>query len=233
MAAYNGELYITEQLQSILSQLAAEDEVIVVDDASSDATRQCVRSLRDGRIRLIEHGMNMGVSHTFEDAIRAASSSIVFLSDQDDLWKSRKVEVILDAFQANPAVTLVATDTAIIDSEGNLLSASYFSGKGEFRPGLCANLVRNRFGGCTMAFRAELIREILPLPHKYDVLHDIWIGVRNSLSGHRSLYIPEALVLNRRHSSTATGKTPLTIYRRVRNRLDLLLALFEFWMHRS
>ena len=233
MAAYNGERYITAQLQSILSQLAAEDEVIVVDDASSDATRQCVRSLQDSRVRLIEHTRNMGVSHTFEDAIRAASGSILFLSDQDDLWKPRKVEVILNAFHSNPDATLVATDTAIIDSEGALLSVSYFSERGEFRPGLWANLVRNRFGGCTMAFRAELIEEILPLPHKYAVLHDIWIGIRNSLSGHRSLYIPETLVLNRRHSSTATGKKPLTIFRRVRNRLDLLLALSEFWMHRS
>ena len=232
MAAYNGERFIKPQLQTILSQLAAEDEVIVVDDASTDGTRQCVRSLRDKRIHLIEHGRNMGVSHTFEDAIRAASGSILFLSDQDDLWKPRKVEVILNAFHSNPDATLVATDTAIIDSDGALLAASYFSGRGAFRPGLWANLVRNRFGGCTMALRAELLGEILPLPHKYDVLHDIWIGVRNSLSGHRSLYIPETLVLNRRHSSTATGKETLTIYRRFRNRLDLLLALAEFWMQR-
>lgn len=233
MAAYNGEHYIVAQLKSILSQLAVDDEVIVVDDASTDGTRQCVQSLQDGRIRFIEHGGNMGVLHTFEDAIRVASGQILFLSDQDDLWKPQKVEVILNALCLNPDVTLIATDTAIIDSDGTLLIDSYFSGRGGFRSGLWANLVRNHFGGCTMAFRAELIREILPLPHKYDVLHDIWIGVRCSLSGHKTLYIDESLVLNRRHSSTVTGKKPLSIFRRVRIRGHLLLALADFWIRRK
>jgi glycosyltransferase involved in cell wall biosynthesis len=228
MAAYNGERYITAQLQSILSQLTAEDEVIVVDDASTDRTRECVRSLQDKRIKLIEHSRNSGVSHTFEDAIRGASNGILFLSDQDDLWDPRKAAVILDAFRTHPDVTLIATDTAIIRADGSLVTESYFKPRGKFRPGLWANLVRNRFGGCTMAFRSTLIGEILPLPHEYDVLHDIWIGVRNSLAGYRTLYIPESLVLNRRHSSTATGKKALTIFCKVRIRVHLLLALAEF-----
>ena len=232
MAAYNGEKYITAQLQSILIQLEAEDEVIVVDDASTDGTSECVRSLQDHRIRLIQHDRNMGISHTFEDAIRGATGKILFLSDQDDLWTSRKVAVILEAFRSHPDVTLIATDVAIIDPNGTLLSESFFADRGRFRPGLWANLYRNHFGGCTMAFRADLIAEILPLPHKYDVLHDIWIGVRNSLSGRRTLYIQEPLVLNRRHPCTATGKEPLTIALKVRIRLGLLLALAEFWIRR-
>ena len=47
MSAYNGERYITAQLQSILNQLEAEDEVIVVDDASTDGTRERVQFLHD------------------------------------------------------------------------------------------------------------------------------------------------------------------------------------------
>ena len=232
MAAYNGERYITSQLESILSQLEEGDEVVVVDDASIDQTKERVRSMRDNRIRLIEHERNLGISHTFEDAIRAATGKILFLSDQDDLWEPRKVAVILEAFRSHPDVTLIATDVAIIDANGTLRLESYFANRGKFRPGMWANLFRNHFGGCTMAFRAHLIAEILPLPHKYDVLHDIWIGVRNSLSGRRTLFIPESLVLNRRHSSTATGIEPLTIARKVRIRLHLLLALTEFWMRR-
>lgn len=232
MATYNGERFIAAQLHSILSQLSAEDEVIVVDDASKDGTKQIVRALRDERIRLIEHSANEGVSRTFEDAIRAASGRLVFLSDQDDLWDPRKVSMILEAFHSHPEVTLIATDNALIDENGALISRSYFADRGEFRAGLWANLVRNRFGGCTMAFRAEVIGEILPLPHKYEVLHDLWIGVRNSLSGHGTLYIPEALVLNRRHAATATGQKRLPLWRRLRIRAHLLLALAEFRIRR-
>jgi GT2 family glycosyltransferase len=229
VATYNGERYITAQLRSILSQLAAEDEVIVVDDASPDGTKEKVLCLGDSRIRLIEHTINGGVSRTFEDAIRAATGRILFLSDQDDLWSPDKVAVMLEAFRSQPDVTLIATDLSLIDSDGSLLAESYFKPRGKFRPGLLANVVRNRFGGCTMAFRSEVIGDILPLPRKYDVVHDVWIGVRNSLSGHKTLYIPQALVLNRRHATTATGKRRLTLRRRIRIRVHLLLAQAEFW----
>jgi GT2 family glycosyltransferase len=230
VAGYNGERYITAQLHSILTQLAAKDEVIVVDDASTDGTKEKVLSLGDSRIQLIEHAINRGVSRTFEDAIRAASGRILFLSDQDDLWSPNKVAVMLEAFRSQPDVTLIATDVSLIDSDGSLLAESYFTPRGRFRPGLWANVIRNRFGGCTMAFRCEVIGDILPLPRKYDVLHDVWIGVRNSLSGHKTLYIPEALVLNRRHATTATGKKTLTLRRRIRIRVHLVLAQAEFWM---
>jgi GT2 family glycosyltransferase len=230
VAAYNGERYIAAQLNSILTQLTANDEVIVVDDASRDRTKEQVLCLGDNRIQLIEHRTNRGVARTFEDAIRAASGRILFLSDQDDLWSPKKVAVMLEAFRSQPEVTLIATDVSLIDSDGSLLAESYFKPRGKFRPGLWANVVRNRFGGCTLAFRCEVIGDILPLPRKYDVLHDVWIGVRNSLSGHQTLYIPEALVLNRRHGTTATGKQTLTLRRRIRIRADLLLAQAEFWI---
>lgn len=233
MAAYNGERYIIAQLQSILSQLSDEDEVIVVDDASRDHTCEKVRSLKDVRVRLIQHEANQGISRTFEDAIRAASGRILFLSDQDDLWDPRKVSIMMEAFKSNPEVTLIATDNALIDENGALISSSYFTGRGGFQAGLWANLVRSRFGGCTMAFRAEVIGDFLPLPHAYAVLHDLWIGVRNSLAGHKALYIPESLVLSRRHSATATGRKPLSLRTRLRNRVHLLLALMEFRIRRT
>lgn len=232
MATFNGQKYIAAQLQSILGQLAPTDEVIVVDDASMDETKERVLAFGDARVRLIEHARNLGVARTFEDSIRAASGEVLFLSDQDDIWDPRKVAMILATFQSHPDVTLIATDNAVIDENGSLIAGSYFSKRGRFHPGLWANILRNRFGGCTMAFRAEVIYEVLPLPHGYDVLHDIWIGVRNSLSGHRALYLPEALVLNRRHSTTVTGRKALTLSRKVRIRVHLLVALAEFQLRK-
>lgn len=233
MAAYNGQRFIVDQLRSILAQLSEQDEVIVVDDASQDGTRDCITALNDSRIHLHRHRTNLGVLRTFEDAIRAASGDILFLSDQDDLWQPSKVAKTLVALDANPGVTLIATDTALIDEDGRMISESFFAGRGRFRSGLWANLARNRFGGCTMAFRAEIISDILPLPRRRHVLHDIWIGVRNSLSGHRSFYIDEPLVLNRRHSTNTTGNSKLGFLYRLRIRIDFLLALLEFRIQRG
>jgi glycosyltransferase involved in cell wall biosynthesis len=228
MAAYNGERYIIEQLQSILPQLSDRDEIVVVDDGSTDATRNRVRSLQDHRIRLIEHEHNRGMSHTFEDAIRNASKDIIFLSDQDDLWVPDKIATVLQAFLDNPHATLVATDSSLIRADGSMLLKSVFGQCGRFRPGLWANLLRNRYGGHCMAFRASIRPDILPLPHNWDVLHDIWIGVRHSLSHGRTVYIDRPLTLSRRHGNTATGIKPLSTLRRIRLRVHLLLALAEF-----
>jgi glycosyltransferase involved in cell wall biosynthesis len=228
MAAYNGERYIEAQLRSILDQLKSGDEIVIVDDASGDRTVECVRALQSELIRLVGHDRNCGVSRTFEDAIRLAKNEILFLSDQDDVWMPDKVSAVLAEFEKDERVTLVASDAALMDMDGNLIAESYFANRGEFRPGVIANLIRNRFGGCTMAFQASIRAEVLPLPHGYDVLHDVWIGVRNTLSHGRAVYIDRPLILNRRHSGTATGRGALSLKRKLRIRVHLLLALASF-----
>lgn len=228
MAACNGERYITEQLRSILSQLSADDELIVVDDGSGDRTRECVRSLCDERIRLLVHEKNLGVLRSFEDAIRQANHSIIFLSDQDDVWRADKVPTVLQAFATHPEADVIVSGVCTIDAEGNMAAGPARSHSVPFRSGFWANLIRNRYQGCTMAFRARILPEVLPLPHGYDVLHDIWIGVRNALSNGGALYIDEPLVMYRRHAGTVTGRRTLSALRRLRVRVHLVRALLEF-----
>lgn len=60
MAIHNGEAFLSKQLQSILSQLEVHDEVIVVDDASTDRSRQIVENLGDARIKLLTNPTNRG-----------------------------------------------------------------------------------------------------------------------------------------------------------------------------
>lgn len=228
MAAYNGERYITPQLQSILGQLSDNDEVVVVDDHSTDDTRNRVRAFRDHRIRLIEHEVNQGILSTFEDALRSASNDILFLSDQDDLWIADKIETVCRAFSAHPEVTLVVTDSSLINADGSMLLESFLGRYGPFRPGFWANLLRNRYGGHNLAFRVSILPDILPLPRKYHVLHDHWIGLRHGLVYGDALYIDRPMTLSRRHNSTATGRKRSSTFQKLRTRLGLLFALVEF-----
>lgn len=232
MAAYNGERYIAAQLRSILDQLAPGDEVIVVDDGSTDRTREEISNMGDSKIRLIRHQKSQGILQTFEDAIVAAKNEILFLSDQDDIWLAGKVSRMLSVFAEDPQVTLITSNVKLIDSSGKLLAEGDGEQSEAFHGGFWATLIRNQYRGCTMAFRATLRREILPLPKKYDVLHDIWIGARNRLSHGKSVHIAEPLMLYRRHSTTVTGRTRLGLLRRLRTRLSLLVALCEFSLRR-
>jgi glycosyltransferase involved in cell wall biosynthesis len=226
MAAYQGERYIAAQLWSILEQLGEGDEVIVVDDHSSDGTCAVVRAIDDARIRLIRRETNQGVARTFEEALSHASGEIIFLSDQDDLWMPGRVTKTLEVFTKNAAVTLVATDASLMDEHGEEIGSSYYAERGRFRPGFLTNLLRCKFLGCTMAFRSEVLAKAIPFPSGSDVLHDIWIGTVNSLKGGKTCYIDQRLVKYRRHAAAATGEK-LRLGRQIRIRLQLLRAAVE------
>src|ERR1700716_1223777 len=86
MAVYNGRKYLAEQLESVLAQLDEADELVIVDDASSDGSAAFVRELNSPRIRLFVNARNTGVIGTFDRALRLARHELVFLSDQDDIW---------------------------------------------------------------------------------------------------------------------------------------------------
>jgi glycosyltransferase involved in cell wall biosynthesis len=231
MATYNGALYIEDQLKSILPQLQLADEVIVVDDASQDNTLEIINDVRDARIRLIRHEVNQGVLATFERAIRAASGQFIFLSDQDDLWAPEKVDTFIAAFESHPEAKVIISDAEIIGESAEVLELSNFAER-PFRSGLLANLLHSRFIGCMMAFRSTLVPSVLPFPHGLDVLHDIWIGTANSVSGGTTFFIDRPLTMYRRHGGNMTGVRRLPRHRQIRLRVDLLLALGNLYFRR-
>lgn len=223
IAAYQGERYITLQLRSILEQLSPEDEVILVDDASTDGTIREVSALRDPRIVLLQSTRNQGVLRAFENALSHSSGEIVFLSDQDDLWLPKKVETVCDAFVQDTELTLAVSDAMLIDENGAKIGDSFYAQRGKFRDGLWSNVLIGKFHGCTMAFRSTLLRTALPFPSGAEVHHDTWIGCVNALLGGKTKYIAEPLVAYRRHSTNVSG--PLSSYARLQTRSQLLMGL--------
>ncbi len=96
LAAYKGEQYIAEQLESIIKQLGENDEIIVCDDYPQGDTRGVVQKYinQDKRIRYIE-GEGKGVVRNFENALKACSGDVIFLCDQDDVWLPDKVSCVM------------------------------------------------------------------------------------------------------------------------------------------
>lgn len=228
MATLQGERYIATQLRSILGQLSSQDEVIVVDDGSTDRTCSEISTLQDARIVLIRNPRNQGVLRAFEKALSRSSGDVIFLSDQDDVWLPNKVETVLDAFANDPALMLVASDAILIDEEGSKIENSFYAKRGKFRPGLWSNVLIGKFHGCTMAFRSALLRRALPFPSGALVHHDTWIGCVNALTRGTTKYVPEPLVAYRRHSTNVTGRIRLSSFTRLRMRYQLLWGLLIF-----
>jgi glycosyltransferase involved in cell wall biosynthesis len=208
MAAYNGSKYIESQVASISPQLRQGDELIIVDDHSSDRTVEIVRSFEDSQILVVENLANEGVLRTFERALSSAKNELIFLCDQDDIWKSNKVARFREAFASDPGVTLVLSDANVIDGDGNQITESWVEHR-PFTPSVLGNLLKNRYLGCTMAFRRSMVTYFLPFPPDIP-MHDMWIGNVNQIFG-KTLFIDEPLMSYRRHpkNTTAPGHASL------------------------
>jgi len=197
MATFNGAPYVAGQLRSILAQLGSGDEVCIVDDASTDATCGVIASIADPRLRLQVQPTNRGVRASFETALGGCRGEFVFLADQDDVWLPGKRDALAAALQSGAILAL--SDATVIDAEGREVERSFMARRGGFRGGFLATLVKNRFLGCALAFRRELLADILPIPPQVP-MHDMWIGALAALRG-RVAYIDRPLMQYRRHGA--------------------------------
>lgn len=223
MAYYNGGTYIEEQMESILSQLGNQDEVILSVDGANDGSEPLLLSMakKDCRIQVIK-GPGEGVVKNFENAIRHCTGDIIYLSDQDDVWKSDKVKRVNAAF-ANSKVKAVLHDAEIIDENGKATGAESLFALRKSRPGILKNLIRNSYVGCCMAFRKELIPIICPIP-KEMYMHDYWIGTAAEYAG-QVCFLKEKLIGYRRHSSNVTQMTHGSIGFMIKKRIDIIRCL--------
>ena len=117
VTTYNGEAYIEQQLRSILIQIAPDDEVIVSDDDSTDATLKIVESIGDKCIR-IRHSHAHYFRDNFVEAMQESKGDIIFLSDQDDVWLPGKYERCINELKN---VDLVCTNSKMTDAKLNII----------------------------------------------------------------------------------------------------------------
>ena len=199
MATYNGAEYIQEQLQSILSQIGPEDEIVISDDGSTDATLAVIKSIGSPCIRIVQGPRMKSPSKNFEHALAQAKGDIIFLCDQDDVWQPNKVAVMLQALKT---AACVVSDCRVVDAQLNVMDPSFYQVVRKHEGRWYNLLVRNCYLGCCMAMRREVLDKALPFP-KTVPMHDIWLG--NVAAFYYSLrFIPDILMAYRRHGKNAS-----------------------------
>lgn len=218
MATYNGERYIQEQIESILKQIGPDDEIVISDDGSKDATKEIVNSIGDKRIYYVENTGIHGFTHNFENSLRLAKGEYIFLADQDDIWMDNKVEVVMAALQNADFVT---HDCITVNADMKVLSESRFK-EFNIKPGFWRHLIKSRYLGCCMAFHRRLLDASLPFPANDSLIeHDIWLAAV-AFAYFKVIQIDEPLILYRRHGQNASSggfskgySIPVKIYRRL------------------
>jgi glycosyltransferase involved in cell wall biosynthesis len=202
LAAFRGEQFIRQQMDSILEQLGPEDELVVVDDASPDRTWEVVADVRDARIRLHRNDVNIGYVRTFERAVRYARGDLLFFADQDDVWLPGRLEAMVAALESS---AVVSTSVSVL---GEPVEPPRFRLRARDSRRHLANIVAILVGyrpytGCAMAFRRDILDSVLPIPSFVYESHDLWLALVANTHG-ENLHLERASVARRLHAGNQT-----------------------------
>ena len=223
IATLNGGRFVREQVKSVLPQLSEDDEVVVSDDGSTDDTVEILKSINDKRMKICKNEGRHGFIWNFENALKKAKGDVIFLCDQDDIWKPNKVEIVMETLKDHD---IVLHDAEMIDQDGVMTGKLYSDGLHQ-RKGFWSNLWKTRWLGCCMAFRKNVLEYALPFPH-HIVGHDGWISAVG-LAKFDYYYIPDVLMGYRRHGenvSTASERSHNSwYYMLIKKRLWLLIEV--------
>lgn len=224
LAAYEGETFVAQQLDSILEQTVQDVRIMISDDGSRDGTRKILEEYRErepSRIFLNHHkregqfqdrkGMIPPAAMNFFWLLAHAEGDYILLSDQDDVWKKQKVEVLLKRIKelesqfGKDYPILVHSDMEVVDQDLQQISPSLFSYQhgNPARTSLSEILVENPVTGGAVMMNKAMAGWFRQVP---DVcfMHDWWIALTAACFGVIS-YVPEALYLYRQHGRNTLG----------------------------
>lgn len=209
MATYNGADHVTDQLASILDQLGPADEVVVIDDASTDDTVTVLRRCRDTRVVVHRLPANRGYAAAFETALTLAHGEHLLLADQDDIWPAGRVSAMQGALATS---AVVAGNISLLGS-GRPMTGPFgqrewrlpadASGRRRLLAGLAMSNVP--YFGSAMGLRRDLLPLVLPYPACARELPDAWIAI-TGLVNQTMAHLSEDVVLRRLHAANTSGR---------------------------
>ncbi|MBQ9089418.1 MAG: glycosyltransferase [Lentisphaeria bacterium] len=215
LAAYCGEKFIAEQIESLVSQTTPPDEIIICDDSPDMETfKQIEKFINTGKnIKYIHNNEQLGVCRNFEKAINHCSGEYIFLCDQDDVWLPEKVETLTSALDAHPEYSGAFCNSTAVDENLINLGFSLWEMR-NFTPVMQAELAngnslkvflkRVTLSSHNIVFRRKYIDRIMPFPELGTFFPDTWIGLQLAVSGNW-LAVDQELTRYRIHQNNCSA----------------------------
>lgn len=205
MATFNGELYLREQMESILEQEGVDITLMVRDDGSNDSTISIINSYNERCVLNIIKGNHLGPAKGFLQLLQISTDEADFyaFSDQDDFWKKDKLSVATNMLKnegSQPA--LYFCQTQLVDKYLNPIpspSISPFLTFGE-------SLIYEFVSGCTMVMNKSLRDIINSYTPEYLPMHDVWIYSIAQAIGAKIYFDEQPHILYRQHSNNTIGQ---------------------------
>lgn len=203
MSTYNGDQYVEDQIESILSQTYKNIDILVRDDGSNDQTLTILKRYEsEGKLTLIE-GVNKGFIGSFFELIQKAPSADYYaFCDQDDIWKKEKIERAVELLEqkSDDLPLLYFSDYDFYDQDMNFVGRCKSHKRGpSFRNSLvdCISL------GISCVFNSNAYMKMkLNIP-KHSCGHDWWVYMLCAGLG-EVIYDQTTNIQYRRHSSNVS-----------------------------
>jgi len=210
LSSYNGERYIGEQIESILSQNDIEVTLLIRDDGSKDRTLDIIEEYcsKCNNIELINRDdkANVGVKESFLSLVRYALENYPDInyfsfSDQDDVWLEDKLSAAINFFSDSDKNILYFSNKTIVDSDLNKLADEHLIYYNDVLE-ICWG---SQAFGCTMIFDRRLAAIVLNGYQGIDLLHDSIFYRVAHITGSKIVFDENAYILYRQHKKNVIG----------------------------
>lgn len=220
LPTYNGEQYLSQQLDSILCQTYTDWRLIVRDDGSKDNSLNilCDYAHRypDKFLLIEDKEGNQGTTKSFELLLKHSTAEYVMLADQDDIWMDDKVEVTFACLRELEAEypdmpCMVSTDAKCIDGKNRVICESFFRSQKFFHDvedDVERMIALNIVQGSTLCINRKVIAHVFPIPK--DQFHDKWMAVITVHYGHYR-YLRRPTLLYRQHDNNVVGANNISL----------------------
>ncbi|HBJ1651642.1 glycosyltransferase family 2 protein [Clostridium botulinum] len=206
LSSYNGEKYIRQQMDSILSQKGCIVDILIRDDGSTDNTCEIIRSYKKTRhVKLLEENINLRSARSFLRLIENASEYDYYaFADQDDVWDKDKLISGLLLLREEKREALYCSNARVVDEKLNPLGLNVY--KHLKYTNFESIIINGNFMGCTMIFNNKLKSAILSaLRPSYCLMHDYYIAAFCKLIGGNVIYDDIAHMSYRIHGNNTVG----------------------------
>lgn len=206
---YNYGRFITEAIESVLNQTYSNVELIVVDDGSTDNSRDIIQSYGKRLISVFQE--NSGQGAAFNAGLAQANGDIICFLDADDYYRQNKLEKVVAAFKAHPEWVQISHGRTSIDKHGNILGRDpTFLNQGNVQPLL---LKWGRYAWAitsALSYRRTVLEKLLPIPQRPRAA-DTYLTAKAPFYGQVGM-ISEPLMFYRKHGKNRRGQTDNIAY---------------------
>jgi glycosyltransferase involved in cell wall biosynthesis len=192
IGAYDSARTLQRAIDAILGQTVAELELLVVDDGSRDRSAAIAReaAARDGRVRVLQMGRNVGIATSLNAAIAEARAPVVAINDADDVSAPERLERQLAVLDAQPRVAVVGSRQREVDAAGRELAP-----RTRVAAGVVNRVLRryNPVPNTSAAFRRDVALAVggYDPRWRYAAEYDLWLRI--VAAGHDVVALDEPL----------------------------------------